>query len=63
MVDRSEQDQGWRWGELDKAIDSLPSGELRSRQRQHFDALVLLGVLLQHGDRKPEQRPRLPTVG
>ena len=56
IVDRSEQDQGWRWGELDKAIDSLPEGELRSRQRQHFDALVLLGVLLQHGDRKPEQQ-------
>jgi len=56
MVDRSEQDQGWRWAELDKAIDALPAGELRSRQRQHFDALVLLGVLLQHGDRKPEQQ-------
>jgi len=56
IVDRSEQDQGWRWGELDKAIDSLPQGELRSRQRQHFDALVLAGVLLQLGDRKPEQQ-------
>jgi hypothetical protein len=58
MVDRSDQDQdqGWRWGELDKAIDSLPEGALRSRQRQHFDALVLAGVLLQHGDRKPEQQ-------
>jgi len=56
MVDRSEQDQGWRWGELNMAIDSLPAGELRSRQRQHFDALVLVGVLLQHGDRKPEQQ-------
>jgi len=62
MVDRSEQDQGWRWGELDKAIDALPAGELRSRQRQHFDALVLLGVLLQHGDRKPEQQ-RLSCLG
>jgi hypothetical protein len=56
LVNRSEQDQGWRWGELDKAIDALPEGELRSRQRQHFDALMLLGVLIQHGDRKPEQQ-------
>ena len=56
MVDRSEQNQGWRWGELGRAIDSLPDGDLRSRQRQHFDALMLMGVILQHGDRKPEQQ-------
>ena len=56
MVDRTEPDQGWRWAELDAAIASLPEGELRSRQRQHFDALMLLGVLVQHGDRKPEQQ-------
>jgi hypothetical protein len=55
MVEDKE-DEGWRWGELDKAIDSLPAGEVRSRQRQHFDALMLAGVLLQHGDRKPEQQ-------
>ena len=34
----------------------LPAGEERTRQRTHFAALVLLGVLLQHGDRKPEQQ-------
>jgi len=56
IVDRQERSEGWRWAELDKAIDSLPKGELRTRQRQHFDALVLAGVLLQHGDRKPEQQ-------
>lgn len=56
MGDGGEEAEGWRWGELDKAITSLPAGELRSRQRQHFDALMLLGVLLQHGDRKPEQQ-------
>ena len=56
MVDRSEQNQGWKWAELDRAIDSLPEGELRSRQRQYFDALMLAGVILQHGDRKPEQQ-------
>ena len=56
MVARPEQNQGWRWEELDRAIDSLPVGEARSRQRQHFDALMLAAVFLQHGDRKPEQQ-------
>jgi len=56
LVDDDEDDQGWRFAELDAAISALPAGELRSRQRQHFDALMLLGVLLQHGDRKPEQQ-------
>jgi hypothetical protein len=56
LVDDDEHDQGWRFGELDAAISALPAGELRSRQRQHFDALMLVGVLLQHGDRKPEQQ-------
>ena len=51
-----KDDQGWRWAELDRAIDSLPAGEVRSRQRQHFDALMLAAVILQHGDRKPEQQ-------
>ena len=49
-------DQGWSWRELDAAIRSLPSGAERLRQRTHFDALALLGVFLQHGDRKPEQQ-------
>jgi hypothetical protein len=56
LVDEDEPDQGWKFGEIDTAISALPAGELRSRQRQHFDALQLLGVLLQHGDRKPEQQ-------
>ena len=55
IVDEPDH-QGWRWGELDDAINSLPDGELKARQRQHFDALMLLGVFLQHGDRKPEQQ-------
>jgi hypothetical protein len=49
-------DQGWSWHELDTAIRSLPPGEERTRQRTHFDALALLGVFMQHGDRKPEQQ-------
>ena len=56
MVDGDDADQGWRWGEVDEAIANLPEGPLRTRQRTHFDALTLLGVFIQHGDRKPEQQ-------
>jgi hypothetical protein len=56
MVEGKDADQGWRWGEVDQAIADLPEGELRARQRMHFDALTLLGVFIQHGDRKPEQQ-------
>src|SRR5262245_19073020 len=48
--------QGWSWQELDRAIQSLPHGPERTRQRTHFDALALFGVFMQHGDRKPEQQ-------
>ena len=56
IVSGHDLDQGWSWRELDDAIAALPPGEERIRQRTHFDALTLLGVLLQHGDRKPEQQ-------
>jgi hypothetical protein len=56
IVDKDDADEGWRWGEVDEAIAKLPEGELRARQRMHFDALTLLGVFIQHGDRKPEQQ-------
>ena len=56
MVEGNNADQGWRWGEVDEAIARLPEGELRTRQRMHFDALALLAVFIQHGDRKPEQQ-------
>jgi hypothetical protein len=56
LVDDKEHDQGWKFGELDAAISALPDGELKARQRTYFDALQLVGVLLQHGDRKPEQQ-------
>ena len=49
-------DQGWTFGELDNAINGLPAGALRARQRMHFDALTLLAVFLQHGDRKRSQQ-------
>jgi hypothetical protein len=56
MVEGDDANQGWRWGEVDDAIAKLPEGALRDRQRMHFDALTLLGVFIQHGDRKPEQQ-------
>ncbi len=56
MVAGADRDQGWRWGEVEEAVAKLPEGELRARQRMHFDALTLLGVFIQHGDRKPEQQ-------
>ena len=56
MVEGDDADQGWRWGEVDEAIANLPEGPLRTRQRTHFDALTLLAVFIQHGDRKPEQQ-------
>ena len=56
IVSRHDRDQGWSWRELDDAIKGLPPGPERVRQRTHFDALTLLGVFIQHGDRKPEQQ-------
>ena len=56
MVEGTDTDAGWSWGEVDEAIAKLPAGELRTRQRTHFDALTLLAVFIQHGDRKPEQQ-------
>ncbi len=56
IVQGDDADEGWRWGEVDEAIAKLPEGEVRTRQRMHFDALTLLGVFIQHGDRKPEQQ-------
>lgn len=58
----TDPDQGWSFGELGEAIDRLPAGEVRTRQRMHFDALTLLAVFLQHGDRKPSQQ-RLACQG
>jgi hypothetical protein len=56
ILSRLDRDQGWSWRELDEAIKDLPPGPERIRQRTHFDALTLLGVFMQHGDRKPEQQ-------
>ena len=49
-------EEGWTWAQLDHAIQNLPAGEFRDRQRTHFEALTLLGVLIQHGDRKSSQQ-------
>lgn len=56
IVNGDNPNQGWRWGEVDEAIAGLPEGPVRTRQRAHFDALTLLAVFVQHGDRKPEQQ-------
>ncbi len=56
LVAGTDPNEGWNWAELDRAIDAMPPGPERERQRTHFDALTLAGVLLQHGDRKPEQQ-------
>src|SRR5262249_42167533 len=56
ILSREDADQGWSWRQLDDAINTLPPGAERTRQRTHFDALALLGVFIQHGDRKSEQQ-------
>jgi len=56
IISHNDRDQGWSWRELSEAINALPAGPERTRQRRHFDALTLLGVFLQHGDRKAEQQ-------
>ena len=56
LVAGTDPNEGWSWAELDEVITALPPGPDRDRQRAHFDALTLAGVLLQHGDRKPEQQ-------
>jgi hypothetical protein len=62
IASTASPDQGWTFGELETAIASLPPGAHRDRQRMHFDALSLLAVFLQHGDRKPSQQ-RLACLG
>jgi hypothetical protein len=56
IVSKTNVDQGWAFGELAGAIDAMPNGADKARQRVHFDALSLLAVFVQHGDRKPEQQ-------
>lgn len=56
ITSSKDPEQGWRFGELDSAIRALPAGALRIRQRTHFDALALLAVFIQHGDRKHSQQ-------
>jgi hypothetical protein len=62
ILSGSDLDEGWTFGELDSAIDTLPS-ETRSRQRAAFDALSLLAVFVQHGDRKPSQQRLVCAAG
>ena len=56
ITSSKDPEQGWRFGEMEKAITALPQGALRVRQHMQFDALTLLGVFMQHGDRKHSQQ-------
>ncbi|HUU33337.1 MAG TPA: hypothetical protein VMW48_04695 [Vicinamibacterales bacterium] len=62
IASTANTDQGWGFAEVSSAIDALPAGPDKDRQRTHFDALTLLAVFVQHGDRKPSQQ-RLVCVG
>jgi hypothetical protein len=62
ILSKADTDQGWKFGEFEDAIDGMPAGPARDRQRMYFDALRTLAAFVQHGDRKPEQQ-RLICVG
>jgi hypothetical protein len=62
ILSKADVDQGWKFGDFEDAIDALPAGPSRDRQRMYFDALRTLAAFVQHGDRKPEQQ-RLVCVG
>ena len=62
ILSKADTDQGWKFGEFEDAIDAMPAGPDRDRQRMYFDALRTLAAFVQHGDRKPEQQ-RLMCVG
>jgi hypothetical protein len=56
IASTNDMDQGWSFAELEQAIEHLPTSSARLRQRTQFDALSLLAVFMQHGDRKPSQQ-------
>lgn len=56
LVSKPSLDQGWTFGELEEAVGLLPDGPDKATRRAQFDALSLLAVFVQHGDRKPEQQ-------
>ena len=49
-------DQGWTWEEMEKEIGDYPAAGEPANHRTHFEALKLLAVFIQHGDRKAEQQ-------
>ena len=62
ILSHSNPEQGWKFGEIEDAIAALPDGPDKLRRRKEFDALSLLAVFLQHGDRKPPNQ-RLVCLG
>jgi hypothetical protein len=62
ILSHANLDQGWKFGEFAQAIASLPDGPEKTARRTQFDALTLLAVFIQHGDRKPPNQ-RLVCLG
>ena len=62
ILSHTDPEQGWKFGELDAAVAGLPDGPEKARQRAHYDALSLLAVFVQHGDRKAANQ-RLVCAG
>jgi hypothetical protein len=62
ILSKADMDEGWKFGDYEDAINALPAGPDRERQRMYFDALRTLAAFVQHGDRKPEQQ-RLLCAG
>lgn len=56
ITTNGDPNQGWRFRELREAVATLPAGEQQARQKTYQDALALLSVFVQHGDRKPSQQ-------
>jgi hypothetical protein len=56
ITTQHDPNEGWRFRELREAVAALPAGDLQTRQQVHQDALALLSVFVQHGDRKPSQQ-------
>jgi hypothetical protein len=56
ITTHGDPNQGWLFRELRQAIATLPTGEHQARQQVYQDALALLSVFVQHGDRKPSQQ-------
>jgi hypothetical protein len=62
ILSKADPEEGWKFGDFDAAIDTLPDGPERATRRAQFDALRSLAAFVQHGDRKHAQQ-RLVCLG